>query len=131
MARIRTRAGEVTSRKRISSPGMASARITDFRERGFHRDVWEFRQARRDADRNQLAVGQQPRQLQFMFIDASCPMDLPSLTTEWFAPFRGCTWPPDILGTSTTTRLTVSRGETSSPHTWSEKTWSFSDGTLR
>jgi len=33
--------------------------------------------------------GNSPGQLQFMFIDASCPMDLPSLTTEWFAPFRG------------------------------------------
>ncbi|MEH2503716.1 hypothetical protein V1290_002527 [Bradyrhizobium sp. AZCC 1578] len=27
--------------------------------------------------------------LQFMFIDASCPMDLPSLVGEWFASFRG------------------------------------------
>lgn len=27
--------------------------------------------------------------LQFMFIDASCPMDLVSLTTNWFAPFQG------------------------------------------
>lgn len=26
--------------------------------------------------------------LQFMFLDASCPMDLVSLTNEWFAPFR-------------------------------------------
>jgi hypothetical protein len=28
-------------------------------------------------------------QLQFMFTDASCPMDLASLTTEWFSPFQG------------------------------------------
>jgi hypothetical protein len=28
-------------------------------------------------------------QLQFMFIDASCPMDLPEVTTEWFSPFQG------------------------------------------
>ena len=27
--------------------------------------------------------------LRFMFIDASCPMDLPSITSEWFAPFQG------------------------------------------
>jgi len=26
---------------------------------------------------------------QFMFLDASCPMDLPSETTEWFSPFGG------------------------------------------
>lgn len=26
---------------------------------------------------------------QFMFLDASCPMDLASITTEWFAPFAG------------------------------------------
>jgi Family of unknown function (DUF6345) len=28
-------------------------------------------------------------QLRFMLIDASCPMDLPSITSEWFAPFQG------------------------------------------
>jgi hypothetical protein len=27
--------------------------------------------------------------LQFMFIDASCPMDLAEITTEWFSPFGG------------------------------------------
>jgi hypothetical protein len=27
--------------------------------------------------------------LQFMLIDASCPMDLPEVTTEWFPPFGG------------------------------------------
>lgn len=27
--------------------------------------------------------------LRFMLIDASCPMDLPSITSEWFAPFQG------------------------------------------
>jgi hypothetical protein len=27
--------------------------------------------------------------LQFAFIDASCPMDLPELGTEWFPPFQG------------------------------------------
>jgi Family of unknown function (DUF6345) len=27
--------------------------------------------------------------LQFMFIDASCPMDLPEITSEWFSPFGG------------------------------------------
>jgi len=28
-------------------------------------------------------------QLRFMLIDASCPMDLPTLTAEWFSPFQG------------------------------------------
>jgi len=27
--------------------------------------------------------------LQFMFLDASCPMDLPEVASEWFAPFTG------------------------------------------
>jgi len=27
--------------------------------------------------------------LQFMFLDASCPMDLPEVESEWFAPFDG------------------------------------------
>jgi hypothetical protein len=28
-------------------------------------------------------------QLRFMFLDASCPMDLPEIQSEWFAPFQG------------------------------------------
>jgi Family of unknown function (DUF6345) len=28
-------------------------------------------------------------QLRFLFLDASCPMDLPEIQSEWFAPFQG------------------------------------------
>jgi hypothetical protein len=44
-----------------------------------------------DVDRIQTNSrwGNNGGQLRFMLIDASCPMDLPSITSEWFAPFQG------------------------------------------
>ena len=33
--------------------------------------------------------GNSPGRLKFMLLDASCPMDLPEVPTEWFSPFRG------------------------------------------
>lgn len=44
-----------------------------------------------DTDRIQTVSrwGNNGGTLRFMFIDASCPMDLPSITSEWFAPFQG------------------------------------------
>src|SRR5262249_49951981 len=38
--------------------------------------------------------------LQFMFIDASCPMDLVSLTNNWFPPFQGLHMAVGNSGTS-------------------------------
>ena len=33
--------------------------------------------------------GNNPGNLQFLFLDASCPMDLVSITNNWFGPFNG------------------------------------------
>ena len=44
---------------------------------------------------NSTRIGTQSRwgnnggRLQFMFLDASCPMDLPEIQSEWFPPFQG------------------------------------------
>ena len=44
---------------------------------------------------NRSRIGTQSRwgnnggRLEFMFLDASCPMDLPEIQSEWFAPFQG------------------------------------------
>jgi len=38
---------------------------------------------------SQSRWGNNGGRLRFAFIDASCPMDLPSETTEWFSPFGG------------------------------------------
>ena len=49
--------------------------------------------------------------LKFMFVDASCPMDLASLTTNWFPPFQGLHVAIGHSGTSTSDTLdSVTRG---------------------
>ncbi|GAA2027691.1 hypothetical protein GCM10009819_08930 [Agromyces tropicus] len=49
--------------------------------------------------------------LQFLFLDASCPMDLVSITTNWFAPFAGLHMAVGHSGTSNADTLdSVDRG---------------------
>jgi hypothetical protein len=49
--------------------------------------------------------------LQFLFLDASCPMDLASITTNWFPPFQGLHMAIGHSGTSTADTLdSVDRG---------------------
>jgi len=55
---------------------------------------------------NRVNIGQESRwgnggnTLQFMLIDASCPMDLISLTNNWFPPFQGLHMAVGNSGTS-------------------------------
>ena len=59
----------------------------------------------------ECGFGNSPGTLQFLFIDASCPMDLASITTNWFAPFRGLHMATGHSGTSTADTLdSVDRG---------------------
>ncbi len=66
---------------------------------------------------NQVVVGtdcgfgNQPGRLQFLFLDASCPMDLVSLSANWFGPFDGLHVATGHSGTSVADTLdSVDRG---------------------
>ena len=74
---------------------------------------------------NSTVIGTQSRwgsgtggNLQFAFIDASCPMDLVSLANQWFPAFRGLHVAVGHSGTSTADTLdSVLRGSQFAAHT--------------
>src|SRR4029450_3069130 len=51
--------------------------------------------------------GNAPGNLQFLFLDASCPMDLVSLANSWFRCSGDCTWPWDTRVPRPRTRSTA------------------------
>jgi hypothetical protein len=54
---------------------------------------------------NQSRWGNSPGKLRFLFLDASCPMDLVSLANNWFPVFRGLHVATGHSGTSTSDTL--------------------------